>query len=46
MNIGFDRRQDVAGGFRISEGGIILVTKDMMDKLNEDGKLAGVSVKR
>lgn len=35
MNIGFDRQQDEARGFRISEGGIVLVTKDMLDRLND-----------
>jgi glucose-1-phosphate adenylyltransferase len=33
MNIGVDRQQDLANGFRISQGGIVLVTRDMLAKL-------------
>jgi glucose-1-phosphate adenylyltransferase len=37
MNIGFDRQHDITRGFRISDGGIVLVTQDMLQKLNEGG---------
>jgi glucose-1-phosphate adenylyltransferase len=35
MNIGIDRHLDLARGFRISLGGIVLVTKNMLAKINE-----------
>ncbi|WP_158969201.1 glucose-1-phosphate adenylyltransferase [Paraglaciecola sp. L3A3] len=34
MNIGVDKQLDMARGFRISKGGIVLVTKEMLAKLN------------
>jgi hypothetical protein len=36
MNIGIDRHLDWARGFRISQGRIVLVTKKMLAKINED----------
>jgi glucose-1-phosphate adenylyltransferase len=33
MKIGVNKQQDMARGFRISEGGIVLVTKDMLKNL-------------
>ncbi|MDG3084871.1 glucose-1-phosphate adenylyltransferase [Vibrio hannami] len=34
LTIGYDREQDIANGFRVSENGITLVTKDMLDALS------------
>ncbi|WP_375749327.1 glucose-1-phosphate adenylyltransferase [Vibrio sp. HN007] len=33
LTIGYDREQDIANGFRVSEKGITLVTKDMLNAL-------------
>ncbi len=35
MNIGSDKKLDLARGFRISQGGRVLVTKNMLAKINE-----------
>jgi glucose-1-phosphate adenylyltransferase len=34
MSIGFNKKHDIARGFRISQDGIVLVTKDMLNKEN------------
>jgi glucose-1-phosphate adenylyltransferase len=34
MSIGFNKEDDIARGFRISQGGIVLVTKDMLNKVD------------
>lgn len=36
LTIGYDREQDIANGFRVSEKGITLVTKNMLKALNKD----------
>lgn len=33
LTIGYDREQDIANGFRVSEKGITLITIDMLDAL-------------
>jgi hypothetical protein len=38
MNIGIDRHLDLVRGFRISQGGMVLVTKNMLAKINEDSE--------
>lgn len=38
MNIGMDRQLDIARGFRISKLGIVLVTKEMLAKVNFDSE--------
>lgn len=35
MSIGINKEEDIARGFRISQDGIVLVTKDMLDNLLE-----------
>lgn len=37
--IGYDREQDIANGFRVSDKGITLVTKEMLEALKEKNKL-------
>ncbi len=37
LTIGYDREQDIANGFRVSEKGITLVTRDMLKALAKDG---------
>jgi glucose-1-phosphate adenylyltransferase len=40
MTIGYDKEQDIANGFRVSEKGITLVTKDMLAALAKKSALS------
>ncbi|MGB1301818.1 MAG: glucose-1-phosphate adenylyltransferase, partial [Pseudoalteromonas tetraodonis] len=35
LEIGYDRQSDEANGFRVSKKGIVLVTREMLTKLNQ-----------
>ena len=40
LSIGVDHKQDEANGFRISSGGVVLVTRDMIAALAKKSKQA------